>query len=154
MKLSKNLSYKEATYSDTALRLGIDNNPTMESLVNLTIVANNLFQPIRDWMGEPLHVTSGYRSPELNKAIGGSTNSQHCLGQAIDIDAQKYSKSIENSQIFQYIVDNLEFDQLIWEFGDLNNPDWIHVSYSVDSPNRNEILRAYRENGKTKYTTL
>lgn len=154
MRLSRNLTYSEIIESISATKLGIENIPSREALVNLTIIANTIFQPLRDWLGGPLYVTSGYRSPDLNVAIGGSSNSQHCTGQAFDLNINKSSKRFDNSDIFRYIADNLEFDQLIWEFGDESKPDWVHVSYNVDSPNRKQILIAIKEDGKTKYKIL
>lgn len=117
MKLSKNLSYQEAIKSNTALRLGIDNEPTVEHLKNLEVLANKIFQPIRDYFGKPIFISSGYRSKKLNEVIGGSLNSQHSLGKAIDID-QDGRKTVSNLEIFNYIKNNLEFDQLILEFPD------------------------------------
>lgn len=149
IKISKHISIKEATRSNTAERLGIDNFPDSPTLVNMQALAENVFEPLREHFGHPIYITSFYRSPELNKAIGGSSKSQHCLGQAIDID--DVIGSTNNSEFFHYIKDNLEFDQLIWEFGNGDNPNWVHVSYSTDN-NRGNILKAIKENGKTKYT--
>ena len=112
---------------------------------------NSIFQPCRDYFGKPLAVTSGYRSPELNDLIGGSKRSQHSKGEALDLDAQVYG-GFTNAELFHYIKDNLEFDQLIWEFGNDQEPDWIHCSYTTN--NRGEVLRAYRHNGKTRYGKL
>lgn len=153
MYLAKNLQLKELTKSDTAIKNGLDNYPTVEHLVNLTILANNVFQPLRDAMGAPVFISSGYRSEKLNELIGGSTTSQHSTGQAIDIDQDNRNSKISNSEIFDYIRYNLEFDQLIWEFGDDNEPDWVHVSYKVRD-NRNQVLQAIKENGKTKYLVI
>ena len=150
MKLSKNLSLSEVTKSNTAIKNGIDNTPTMEHMENLRAVAANIFQPMRDHFNIPIAITSGYRGEELNKIIGGSLTSQHCKGEALDIDADVY-KGITNAEIFNYIALSLDFDQLIWEFGDEDQPDWIHVSYTESRPNRKEMLAAYRENGKTRY---
>lgn len=111
-------------------------------------LAENVFEPLREWVGGPIYVTSFYRSPELNAAIGGSIKSQHCKGQAIDID-DVYGNAT-NAEMFNYIKDNLEFDQLIWEFGDDNNPSWVHCSYDI-SANRRNIFKAVKESGKTKY---
>lgn len=112
-------------------------------------LAENVFEPLREHFGHPIYITSFYRSPELNKAIGGSPRSQHCKGQAIDIDDVIGSST--NADFFNYIKDNLEFDQLIWEFGNNDSPNWVHVSYNTDN-NRGNILKASKENGKTKYT--
>jgi len=122
--ISKHISIKEATKSNTAERLGIENFPDNDTLINMQALAENVFEPLREWVGGPIYVTSFYRSPELNAAIGGSIKSQHCKGQAIDID-DVYGNAT-NAEMFNYIKDNLEFDQLIWEFGDDNNPSWVH----------------------------
>jgi zinc D-Ala-D-Ala carboxypeptidase len=148
MKLSKNLDLIEVTRSTEAKRRGINNSPTAEHLANLKLLAEKVFQPIRDHFAAPIHISSGYRSRILNNAIGGATKSQHCKGQAIDIDVD--GTSITNKQIFDFIKDNLEFDQLIFEFGNDSNPDWVHVSYSKDG-NRKQILRAKKVGIKTYY---
>ena len=148
MKLSKYLSLSEVTKSQTATRRGIDNFPTDEHLSNLTLIAEEVFEPLRAYIGRPLHISSGYRSEKLNEAIGGSKTSQHSKGQALDIDGDM--TSVSNRAIFNYIMVNLDFDQLIWEFGDDNNPAWVHVSYKKEG-NRNQILKAIRVNGRVKY---
>ena len=148
-KISKHISYKEATRSITALRLGIDNKPFEYELGNMKAVAENIFEPLRKWVGGAIKVTSFFRSEKLNKAIGGSATSQHCQGRAIDIDDVYGYKT--NAEMFHYIKDNLDFDQIIWEFGTDNNPDWIHVSYVSNERNRGRVLKAIKENGKTKY---
>ena len=112
-------------------------------------LAENVFQPIREHFGVPIHLSSGYRSAALNKAVGGSSSSQHCTGEAIDIDMD--GTTITNAQIFNYIKDNLNFDQLIWEFGTDNNPDWVHVSYESTGKQRKQVLRAVKQGGKTSY---
>jgi len=150
MQLSEHLTLAEATKSQTATRLGIDNSPTIAHLESLRSVAKNIFEPIRNHFGVPIAVTSGYRSKALNDAISGSRRSQHCNGQALDIDADVFGR-ITNGEIFHYIKSNLDFDQLIWEFGNEDNPDWVHVSFVGDGSNRGEILTAYRENGRTRY---
>jgi hypothetical protein len=99
----------------------------------------------------PIHISSGYRSVELNKCIGGSLTSQHCSGEAIDIDMDGSPSGVTNKMVFDYIKDNLEFDQLIWEFGTKDNPDWVHVSYESTGRQRKQVLRAVRANGKTTY---
>lgn len=152
MNISKHISIKEATKSNTAKRLGIDNFPDNNVLVNMQSIAENIFEPLREYIGEPIYVSSFYRSPDLNKAIGGSKNSQHCKGQAIDID-DVYSNKFKNVDYFNYIKDNLDYDQLIWEFGDDENPNWVHVSYKVNG-NRGRTLKAYKENGQTKYMVI
>ena len=142
MKLSKHLTLAEVIKSNTALRKGIDNNPTKEHLENLKLIANRVFEPLRAFLNKPIRVNSGYRSEALNKAIGGSKTSQHCKGEALDLDI--------NKEGFYYIKDNLEFDQLIWEFGNDSEPSWIHVSYNRFK-NRKQVLKAVKINGKTKY---
>lgn len=138
--------------SESAKRLGISNQPTEEHIENMKRFAMMVFEPIRARFDTPIYISSGYRSEKLNKAIKGSLTSQHCSGEAADIDMDG-SSVITNADVFHYIKDNLEFDQLIWEFGDKNNPDWVHVSYK-DEGNRKEVLAAYREEGKTKYKKL
>jgi len=150
MKLSDNLSLQEVTKSATAKRLGISNDPNAEHLENLRLTALNIFQPCREHFGKPIAVTSGYRSKALNTAIHGSLSSQHCKGQALDLDAQVYG-GLTNKELFNYIKDNVDFDQLIWEFGNDSEPDWVHVSYN-GAMNRAEILKAKRNSkGKVFY---
>jgi len=154
MKLSKNLSLAEVTKSITAKRLGIDNTPDDWTTENLRKVAEHVFQPLRNAFGCPIYVSSGYRSAELNTAIGGSRRSQHVEGRALDLDADVYGRCT-NSQIFEWIRENLEFDQLIWEFGDQDNPDWVHVSFVYDGNNRKRCLKACRDDeGKTYYEVM
>jgi len=154
VKLSKNLSLAEATKSLTAKRLGIDNTPDDWVTENLRQVAINIFQPVRDAFRNPIYVSSGYRSADLNAAIGGSKRSQHVEGRALDLDADVYG-GCTNSQIFNYIKENLEFDQLIWEFGDESNPDWVHVSFIYDGDNRKRCLKACRDDkGKVYYEVI
>lgn len=150
MKLSKNLSLAEVTKSATAKRRGIANEPTTEHIENLKAVAENIFQPIREEFMSPIFVSSGYRSEALNEAIGGSKTSQHSTGQALDLDADVYGV-ITNADIFNFIIDRLTFDQLIWEFGTDENPDWVHVSFNKENRNRLQVLKAVRKEGKTKY---
>lgn len=148
MQLSKNLSLAEVVRSESAKRNAINNNPTKEHLDNLVSIALNVFQPIRDHFLVLIHISSGYRSIALNRAVGGSNTSQHSKGQALDIDMD--GTKITNKQVFDYIKDNLDFDQLIWEFGTDNNPDWVHVSYAKGK-NRKQVLKTVRRNGKTSY---
>lgn len=150
MNLSKNLSLAEMTRSESAKRNGIKNEPTAEHLENMKKLAVNVFQPIRDHFNVPIHISSGYRSLALNKAIKGSLSSQHLLGQAIDIDMD--NTGITNAQIFNWIKDNLSFDQLIWEFGTHKNPDWVHVSFESNGKQRKQVLKATKKNGKATYT--
>ena len=155
MKLSKNLSLAEVTKSVTAKRLGINNVPDDEWVIeNLRQIAVNIFQPLRDAFGCPIYVSSGYRGPELNRAIGGSKRSQHMEGRALDLDADVYG-GCTNAQIFKWIKENVEFDQMVWEFGDEDNPDWVHVSFVYDGPNRCRCLKADRDDqGKTYYQVI
>ena len=155
--ISKHISEKEATKSITAMRLGLANTPDGNILSNMKNVAEHIFEPLRKWVGGPIKINSFYRSEALNKAIGGATKngkqtSQQCYGQAMDIDDIYGHKT--NAEMFNYIKDNLNFDQMIWEFGDSTNPDWVHVSYVSDSVNRNRILKAVRDKGKTKYIDI
>ena len=150
--ISKHVSYKEGVYSITALRLGLNNDPNSFHLNNMKVISEKIFEPLRMHVGGPIKINSFYRGPELNKAIGGSSKSQHCKGQAIDID-DTYGHAT-NAEMYHWIKDNLNFDQMIWEFGDDNNPAWVHVSYVNDSDNRNRCLKAYRQNGKTKYMLI
>ena len=151
MNISDHISLKEAIRSNTAKRLGIDNMPDNETLVTMQVTAQHVFEPLRQHFNEPIYISSFYRCKELNTAIGGSSKSQHCKGEAIDID-DVYSK-VTNADFFNYIKDRLEFDQLIWEFGDDESPDWVHVSYSLGK-NRMRILKAIKENGRTKYIDI
>jgi hypothetical protein len=158
MQLSKNLALAEVTRSETAKRKGISNMPTPEHIENFKKLAENVFQPIRDHFGCPIHISSGYRSEALNKAIGGAgkmvngkyvPSSQHCTGEAIDIDMD--GTSITNKQVFEYIKDNLNFDQLIWEMGTDANPDWVHVSYESTGKQRKQVLKAVKKGSATSY---
>ena len=153
MKLSKNLSLAEVTKSATAIKRGIANEPNQEQIENLKAIAENIFQPLRDEFLCPIGVTSGFRSPGLNRAIGGSKTSQHCKGEALDIDADVYGV-ITNADIYFFITENLVFDQCIWEFGDDDNPAWVHVSYRKDGNNRMATLKAFKKNGKTVYSHI
>ena len=152
--ISQHISEKEATKSITALRLGIDNTPNSYHRNNMKTLAANVFEPLREWVGGPIKITSFYRSPELCLAIGSKTSSQHTCknGAAIDIDDIYGYKT--NAEMFDYIKDNLEFDQLIWEFGNEDNPDWLHISYVDLEKNRKRILKAVRDQGKVKYINI
>ena len=157
MILSKNFTLKELTRSNTALRLGIDNSPTKEGIYKLRLLATERLQPIRERLSAPLRLTSGYRSPQLSEAIGSSSNSQHCRYEAVDLQFVKRGR-MDNLMIYQAIIDlDLDFDQLILEFGnateyiDPTHPDWVHISWKV-TDNRKQVLIAYKdENNKTKY---
>ena len=150
MKLSKYVSIGEVTYSDTAKRKGIDNSPTAEHLENLKVICTEVFDKVREHFGVPLYISSGYRGKELNAAIKGSESSDHCKGRALDLDQDYRGNGVSNRQVFDYIKDNLEFDQLIFEMGSKENPDWVHVGYRKGA-NRKQVLRAVRADGKTKY---
>ena len=151
-RISKHISYKEATRSATALRLCIENVPNEYELQNMEMVAKKVFEPLREAIDAPIKINSFFRCEELNKAIGGSTKSQHCQGRAIDID--DIYGHVSNAFMYYYIKDNLDFDQLIWEFGTNDSPDWVHVSYVDADSNRKRCLRAIKENGKTKYIDI
>ena len=151
--ISKHISYKEGTNSVTAIRRGIDNTPNDKQLGNMVLLAEKVFEPLRVWVGGPIKINSFFRCPQLNKAIGGSTKSQHCHGQAIDID-DTYGK-VANSEMYNYIKNNLDFDQMIWEFGDDDNPAWVHVSYVSEDENRRRCLKAFKDkNNKTVYSII
>ena len=150
--ISAHISYREGVYSTTATRKGINNTPNDEQLANMELVAEEIFEPLRKWVGGPIKINSFFRCPELNTSIGGSSKSQHCKGQAIDID-DTFGKAT-NAEMYHFIKDNLDFDQMIWEFGNDDNPNWVHVSYVSAEENRNRCLKAYREDGKTKYSII
>ena len=150
--ISKHISDKKGVYSNTAIRRGIDNKPNEDQLKCMELLANEVFEPLRNYVAKPIKINSFFRSPDLNTAIGGSKTSQHCKGQAMDIDDTFGHMS--NAQMYHWIKDNLDFDQMIWEFGDDDNPNWVHVSYVSPRENRNRCLKAYKENGKTKYAVI
>lgn len=152
MRISKHISYKEATHSQTAVRKGIKNDPDAYQLQNMQVLAEKVFEPLREHFGVPIAINSFYRSQKLNKAIGGVSGSQHTQGRAIDLDDTL--GGLSNRQMFEWIRENLDFDQLIWEFGDNTNPAWVHVSYVSHDENRNRVLMAYKSNGKTFYKKL
>ena len=159
MRLSKNFTLKELTRSNTALRLGIDNQPSKEGVLKLTLLATSLLQPLRNVVGS-LRITSGYRSPQLSEAIGSSSNSQHCRYEAVDMQFVKRGK-MDNIKIYDALIDSdLDYDQCILEFGnatehiDPTEPAWIHLSWKVVD-NRRQTLVAYKdENNKTKYRPI
>lgn len=153
MNLSKNLTLFEMTRSDMAKRKGVSNEPTPEHIENMKILAEKIFQPIREHFGVPIYISSGYRSAALNKKIGGSRTSQHLTGEAIDIDMDGHPH-VSNVQVFNYIRENLFFDQLIWEYGNNSSPDWVHVSYSTSGTNRRDVLRATKGTFGTKYVQM
>jgi len=134
--ISKHITFKEATKSPTADKLGIKNIPTDTELKAMRLVAEKCFEPLRQWYGKPIRVNSFFRNSDLNRAVKGSATSQHVKGEAIDIDA---GSKAENKKLFDWIKVNLEFDQLLWEYGNSIGPDWVHVSYSAKK-NRKQIL--------------
>ena len=150
--ISQHISEKEATKSITALRLGIDNTPNGTAIQNMKILAEKVFEPLRAWVGGAIKITSMYRSPDLCIALNSKPSSQHCKGQAIDIDDVYGHKT--NAEMFAFIKDELSFDQMIWEFGDESNPAWLHISYVNEEKNRNRILKAVKVDGKTKYIDI
>jgi len=152
MKLSKNLSLDEVIKSNTAIRRGIDNTPSEEHLENLKYLAEKVFQPIREHFGVPIYISSGYRSPELNEAIGGSSKSFHCHGMALDLDQDGRNKGVSNADVFYFIKNNLPFTELIWEFGDENNPNWVHVALAKGRENEKNTKIAQSIDNKTTYT--
>ena len=145
--LSKNLMLTEMTRSESGKRRGVSNQPTPAHIENMKILAEKVFQPIRDHFKTPIIISSGYRSRELNAIIGGSQTSQHSEGKAIDIDMD--GTKITNKQIFDFIRQNLEFDQLVNEF----DYSWVHVSFNLGK-NRKQVLEAYKQNGKTFYRAM
>ena len=147
MKLSAHLDLSEVIRSESAKRNGISNMPIPQHIENFKLLAEKVFEPVRLHFGCPIHISSGYRSVELNKCIGGSLTSQHCTGEAIDIDMDGSPSGVTNKMVFDYIKDNLVYDQIINEF----DYSWVHVSYAANGKNRKQVLRAVRVNGKTTY---
>ena len=150
--ISEHISYKEGTNSITAIRRGIDNVTNDEQLDNMELIAEKVFEPLREWVGGPIKVNSFFRCLKLNTAIGGAKSSQHMKGQAMDIDDTFGYKT--NAEMYYYIKDNLDWDQMVWEFGDDKNPNWVHISYVSPSKNRNRCLKAYKKNKYTKYIVI
>lgn len=151
--ISEHISYAEATKSRTAIKHGIENDPNGLQLKRMKALAENIFEPVRQHFGVPIFISSFFRCPEVNIKVGGSSTSQHCSGEAMDMDADVLGK-ISNYEIFNYIKDNLVFDQMIWEHGDDYNPDWVHVSYKDHGGNRGQLLIAYKtKNWRGKYVT-
>ena len=147
MKLSEHLDLAEVIRSESAKRNNISNMPTEQHIANFKLLADKVFEPIRANFRCPIHISSGYRSIELNKCIKGSATSQHCTGEAIDIDMDGTPNGVTNKMIFNYIKENLEFDQLINEF----DYSWVHVSYESSGKQRKQVLNAVKEDGKTIY---
>ena len=152
MKISDHITYAEAIHSNTAKRRGIDNTPNEIQVLSMKLLADKIFEPLREWVGGPIKVNSFFRSITLNEAIGGVASSQHCKGQAIDIDDVYGRKT--NADMYHWIQMNLDYDQMIWEFGTDVQPNWIHISYVSKEENRNKCLKAYKEDGKTKYKVI
>jgi hypothetical protein len=152
MQLSKHLSLAEVTRSETAKRNGISNMPTEEHINNFKLLAEKVFEPIREHFGVPIHISSGYRSKALNTAIKGSLSSQHCSGEAIDIDMDGSKNGVTNKMVFDFIKNNLSFDQVSAEFPVKGNPAWVHVSYESSGKQRKQILVAKKINNKTVYS--
>ena len=152
MKLTENFSLNELTKSQTAERKGIDNTPSTEHQENLKSLCEMILQPIRDHFGQVVSVSSGYRSQELCVAIGSSTQSQHAKGQASDFEIF----GVSNKELADWIDENLDYDQLIleyWKGEDEPNSGWVHCSWVAENP-RKQLLRAYREDGKTRYKPI
>lgn len=149
--ISEHISFKEATYSQTASKLKIKNVPTESHIKAMQVTAEKVFQPLREWAEHPIRINSFYRSADLCEAIKSSRTSQHTKGQAIDLSTMGEKT---NAELFNYIKDNLDFDQLIWEFGSDDEPKWIHVSYVNKKANRNRILRAKYKGSSVYYHVI
>ena len=147
--ISEHISWHEGTYSRTGERRDLDNTPNEDQLKCMKEVAENLFEPLREWVGGGIKINSFFRGEPVNTAIGGSTRSQHMKGQAIDIDDTFGHKT--NAEMYHYIKDNLDFDQMIWEFGTDKNPNWLHISWVSHRPNRKKLTIAKKVNGRTRY---
>lgn len=149
--ISKHISYAEATKSQTAVRYGKDNTPNTQQLAAMKLVAQKVFEPVREHFKKPIAVTSFFRSKSVNVLSGGSDTSQHLTGQAMDVDADLLG-GVTNADIFHFVRKNLDFDQLIWEFGDSEQPAWVHFSYCTTG-NRKQILKAVKNGYQTLYKT-
>jgi hypothetical protein len=153
MKLSKYFILAELTPSSTAKRLGIKNEPTPAHLESLKLLATNVLDKVREHFRKPIWISSGYRSKALNEVTpGSSATSQHCSGEAADLDQDGRGTGVSNKMVFDYIKDHLNFDQLIYEYGTDANPDWVHVSWESTGKQRKQVLRCTRVNGKPVYT--
>ena len=150
MQLSPHFSLEELTKSQTGAWLGISNTPSAKHLTALKLLCEKVLEPIRLKYGS-INISSGYRGKMLNHFIGGSVSSDHCVGRAADIDMDDSGTGVTNTDIFNYIKDNLDYDQLIWEFGTKEKPDWVHVGYR-GKDNRKQTLRATKVNGKSHYS--
>lgn len=153
MQISKYFTLGELTPSSTAKRLGIKNEPTPAHLESLKLLATNVLDKVREHFGKPIWISSGYRSKALNDVTpGSSATSQHCSGEAADLDQDGRGTGVSNKMVFDYIKDHLNFDQLIYEYGTDANPDWVHVSWESTGKQRKQVLRCTRVNGKPVYT--
>lgn len=149
MNISEHITMAEATKSQVATRNSLPNKPGPRELANMIDTAENIFEPVRKHFGVPIFISSFYRSAGVNAVLGGAKRSQHCTGQAVDVDGDVFG-GVTNREIFEYVLNNLEFDQLIWEFGDNNNPDWVHFSYARGN-NRRIVMRAMKVGYQTSY---
>ena len=143
MNLSKHVTKQEFELSPTAIRLGLDNQMNEEQTTKAILLCVNVFEPIRAKLGHPIKINSGFRGKALNKKIGGSSSSQHCKGEAMDLD-------LHDKDTFEWIIKNIQFDQLIWEFGNNFSADWFHISYKKEG-NRKQLLRSIKKHGETIY---
>jgi zinc D-Ala-D-Ala carboxypeptidase len=144
MNLSPHVTVKEFTESPTAINRGISQVMDLTTTQKAKDLCENVFEPIRSYLGKPIKINSGYRSVALNRAVGGASSSQHVKGEAMDLD-------LHDRSLFEWIIDNIEFDQLIAEFGSGDYFGWFHISYRK-GVNRKQVLRATKRNGKTIYT--
>lgn len=143
MNLSKHVTRSEFERSETAINRGIDNSMNEWEIERAKLVCENCFEPIRAKVGAPIRINSGFRSGALNRAIGGATTSQHSLGEAIDLD-------LHDRDLFEWVIDNVEFDQLIFEGGTTDKADWFHISYRKGRL-RKQVLRMVKKGGKSTY---
>tara|TARA_R110002096_G_scaffold244858_1_gene437052 strand:- start:7 stop:462 length:456 start_codon:yes stop_codon:yes gene_type:complete len=150
--ISKHISLKEGMFSQTATRRDLDNTPNEEQLENMKLIGEKVFEPLREWVGGPIKINSFFRGLPLNTAIGGAKSSQHMKGQAMDID-DTFGHAT-NAEMYNWVKENLDFDQMIWEFGTDKNPNWVHISYVSPEKNRNRCLLAYKEKGRSKYKVI
>lgn len=152
MLIGKYLTLEECCKSATATRLGIDNKPNQQQIIALQTLATNIYDKCCEKFLVKIPVTSGFRSKALNDVISGSSaSSQHMRGEAFDLDLDGTLNGVTNAQLFNYIKFNLNFDQLIWEFGTDSNPDWVHVSFDVAGKNRHNVFKSVKVNGKVSY---
>jgi len=150
--ISKHVSLREGIFSQTATRRDLDNTPNEEQLENMKLIGEKVFEPLREWVGGPIKINSFFRGLPLNTAIGGAKSSQHMKGQAMDID-DTFGHAT-NAEMYKWVKKNLDFDQMIWEFGTDENPNWVHISYVSPEKNRNRCLLAYKEKGRSKYKVI